>query len=81
MWTGLAHDEIHWQVLVNTVMNLWTVSLSMDGLSFSQEDWSKNITMNCEHYPWSCLLFKARHFGDWSVSPSSGGTYSGGPNR
>jgi hypothetical protein len=31
----------------------------------------------------SCLLFKTRRFGfgNWILSPSSGGTYSGGPNR
>jgi hypothetical protein len=33
------------------------------------------------HYPSSCLLFKTQHFRDWILSPSSGGTYSVGPNR
>jgi hypothetical protein len=27
------------------------------------------------------FLFKIRHFGHWILSPSSGGTYSGVPNR
>jgi hypothetical protein len=26
------------------------------------------------------FLFKTQHFGDWILSPSSGGTYSVGPN-
>jgi hypothetical protein len=30
------------------------------------------------HYPSSCLVFKTRRFGDWILSPSSGGTYSNG---
>jgi hypothetical protein len=33
------------------------------------------------HYPSSCLLFKTQRFGEWILSPSSGGTYSVGPNR
>jgi hypothetical protein len=28
-----------------------------------------------------CLLLRTRHFGDWILSQSSGGTYSVGPNR
>jgi hypothetical protein len=36
---------------------------------------------NPEYDPLSCLLFKIRRFGDWILSPSSGGTYSVGPNR
>jgi hypothetical protein len=27
------------------------------------------------------VLFKTQRFGDWILSPSSGGTYSVGPNR
>lgn len=30
---------------------------------------------NSWQYPSSCLLFKTRHFGDWILSSSSGGTY------
>jgi hypothetical protein len=28
----------------------------------------------------SCLFFKTQRFGDWILSPSSGKTYSDGPN-
>jgi hypothetical protein len=33
------------------------------------------------HYSSTYLLFNTRHFGDWFPFPSSGGTYSEGPNR
>jgi hypothetical protein len=33
------------------------------------------------YYPPSCLFFKKQRFGDWILSPSSGKTYSDGPNR
>jgi hypothetical protein len=32
------------------------------------------------YYPSCCLLFRTQCFGDWILSPSSGGTYSVGPN-
>jgi hypothetical protein len=38
---------------------------------------------NCHssgHSPLSCLLFKTQSFGYWILSPSTGGTYSVGPN-
>jgi hypothetical protein len=31
-------------------------------------------------YPSSCLFFKIQRFGDWTLSPSSGKTYSVGPH-
>jgi hypothetical protein len=31
---------------------------------------------NSEHYPLSCLSYKTQRYGDWIISPSSGGTYS-----
>jgi hypothetical protein len=36
---------------------------------------------NSGHCPASCLLFKMLRFGDWILSPSSGGIYSDEPNR
>jgi hypothetical protein len=40
------------------------------------------------HYPSSCLylktvlfIFQTQRFGDWIMSPSSGKTYTVGPNR
>jgi hypothetical protein len=35
---------------------------------------------NFGHYPFSCLLFKTRRFGDCILSTSSGGTNSVGPS-
>jgi hypothetical protein len=32
------------------------------------------------HYPSSCFCLKTLLFGDWILSPSSGGIYSVGPN-
>jgi hypothetical protein len=36
---------------------------------------------NSRHYPSSCILFKARRFGVWILSPSSDGTYAVGPDQ
>jgi hypothetical protein len=33
------------------------------------------------HNPSPCFLFKTERFEDWILSPSSGGTYSVGPNQ
>jgi hypothetical protein len=42
--------------------------------------WAEWYYHNSGHYSSSCLLFKTQRFGDWIPSPSSGGSYSDGPN-
>jgi hypothetical protein len=42
---------------------------------------SKHKKFVSPHYPLSCFCLKIQRFGDWILSPSSGGTYSVGPNR
>jgi hypothetical protein len=41
----------------------------------------KGTNHNSAHCPYSCPLLKTRRFGDWILRPSSGETYSVGPNR
>jgi hypothetical protein len=54
-------------------------------MSASQHDHSNYIWQRLYkyyvsgHYPPSCFYSKARRFGDWILSPSSGETYSVGP--
>jgi hypothetical protein len=51
-------------------------------LSIGLWRWYINITitiLDIMHHPVLCL--KTQRFGDWILTPSSGGTYSDGPNR
>jgi hypothetical protein len=42
--------------------------------------WTLSVVLSLSKIS-SCLFFKTQRFGDWILSPFSGKTYSGGPNR
>jgi hypothetical protein len=67
----LVYSRYEW------LLNYWNIPVTFTAsiLRF----WTLSIILFLSKTP-SCLYFKTQHFGDWILSPSSGKTYSVGPN-